>query len=703
MRRMISLLAVTVMVLASLAFIIPDDSEATATDPVTVHPAPENRMPWVSSIAVPYYSELNLYFTENPHDELIRFANGEITLDELKTKCGYSDSPPTGPYYDVQSWGGGSITSRYIYNRDVCIIGPMELYFAEDPYDEVAKYVSKQITLDELKTKCGYSETPSNYSVRYHENNSSVSVNGPYDNRSIQVGLEYSSINTMYFQSDPYEEVVKFVNKEITEEVLKTKCGYSDTQTYDRTWYVVSWQSWNGKFTCSYSTYEYIDSGLTALQGQAYFTENPYDVVVSYINGDIDLTELKASCGYTKPNNRISGNSYYAVSISGSYDRYDSITPYVRYINVQPNYIFLQKGEYHLNIVDTDLTRIRVNGLNENSRYDPIVIENRIGASDLTVSSNDAIWFTDDYSGGGESSLENTWREKDITYTLDPAPEQGQTVTTFENTVKVLPDKEWIKMTTNDYVTGTYTIQERYVMFVSGSDEEKEFVADIIDKGLIDASGYGKNTVKVNGEKLVFYSCRESSSWVPNNVWLLDDTDLTKRESVSFEVKSEKMALSDVKPYKFYANYDFSIAVKYDTSKVKAVVMMFPTIYGSTNYSVLESGRLYEFHQVSAAEYELYAIPVTTSTATLTPVDLQIHTENVATSDENGMIFAAVAIVLCAMAFSILFISGRRPKWGELAGLPSGGAAIVHNDVQDIAAEPEIPQEEPAEGPPKDE
>ena len=66
MKRIISLLAVTVMIFASLVVVIPDSSDATATDPVTVHPIPEDRMPWVSISPIPYYNSLHLYFTEDP-------------------------------------------------------------------------------------------------------------------------------------------------------------------------------------------------------------------------------------------------------------------------------------------------------------------------------------------------------------------------------------------------------------------------------------------------------------------------------------------------------------------------------------------------------------------------------------------------------------------------------------------------------------
>ena len=56
-------------------------------------------------------------------------------------------------------------------------------------------------------------------------------------------------------------------------------------------------------------------------------------------------------------------------------------------------------------------------------------------------------------------------------------------------------------------------------------------------------------------------------------------------------------------------------------------------------------------------------------TETMGPVEIDIYTENVAQADDYGMVFAAVAITLCVIAFGILFISGRRPKWKDNSGL----------------------------------
>ena len=100
-----------------------------------------------------------------------------------------------------------------------------------------------------------------------------------------------------------------------------------------------------------------------------------------------------------------------------------------------------------------------------------------------------------------------------------------------------------------------------------------------------------------------------------------------------------------------------------------------------------------------AAEYELYAIPVSTSDSTLQPIDIEIHTENVASPDSNGMMFAVVAIILCVIAFGILFLASRRPKWGEMEGLPSADTEVISTEA---AVEELSKAETPAEEPPKE-
>lgn len=711
-RKILSIIAVMVMLSAPFVMLIPDDSDATATTPVTVHPVPTDRLPWVTTVPIPYISSFNLYFTEDPYDEVTKYINGEITLDELKTRCGYTDSPnQSAPYYQVEYWGGSSTVScKFNNNRAAQVMSPFNIGLVNDPESSLLDFINKDLTLDDLKTMYTYTATPvsGQYRVSYEEGQNNIRLaqigSGEW---TYDLSSGFYNVSNLYFSENPYDEVVKFINKEITLDELKTKCGYvnPEDQDWSKRIYNVNYSHSYGCIICGSNTTRYIATPWQSYYPEAYFTDDPYDEVVKYVNDEINLDELKTRCGYTPESSRVAGTSYYNVSISGDglntwYNGESIDIINVRYIQVMPKYIFLDKGDYHIEITDTDLDRVYIQGLNKSSRNSDIDIKDRTGSVELTVSYQDAIWVTGNVNSMGVRSLDNTWREKIITYTIDPAPTQGEKKTDFDRTVKVLPDKEWVKYTSKNTLTGTYRNNYNdYIMFKSGSAEETEFIENVINKNLMDGSGYGSKTIEFNGEKVAIYTCRESSTDLSSYIWLNAVLPVegggTREENQRIECDVEKLSVSDVKPFKFYANYDFTIAVKYDTTKIRAVVMMYPGL-GGTEYAVLESERIYDFHMIYSAEYELYAMPVTDANGTLSPAEIGLYTGNVGSPDGNGMVFAVIAIVLCIMAFGILFMSGRRPKWGEMEGLPSADTEVISTDatLEDVT-EADTPTDEP--------
>ena len=711
-RKILSVIAALVMLSAPLVMFFPDDSDATATTPVTVHPVPTDRLPWVTTVPIPYLSSFDLSFTEDPYDEVTKYINGEITLDELKTRCGYTDNPnQSAPYYQVYYGGGnGSVNCTFYNNRAAQVMSPFDIGLVNSPESSMLDFINKDLTLDDLKTMYTYTATPvsGQYRVSYEERQGFVRLSqiGYYET-PYYLSSGFYNVSGLYFSENPYDEVVKFVNKEITLDELKTRCGYVNPEDPDwnKRIYRVDYDNSYDCVVCGSNTTRYIATPWQNYSPEAYFTDDPYDEVVKYVNDEITLDELKTRCGYTLESSRVAGTSYYDVSISGdglyTWNNNESVeTTNVKYIQVMPKYVFLDKGDYHIEITDTDLDSVYIQGLNKSSRYNNIDIKDRTGSVELTVSYQDAIWVTGNTQSYGIRSLDNTWREKNIEYTIDPAPTQGEKKTDFDRTVKVLPDKEWVKYTSKDTLTGTYSNSYNYyIMFKSGSAEETEFIENVIDKNLIDGSGYGSKSLDFNGERVTLYTCRESSTSLDSHIWLNTSVPMegggTRSESQLIDCDVEKLSVSDVKPFKFYANYDFTIAVKYDTSKIRAVVMMYPGL-GGTEYAVLESERIYDFHMIYSAEYELYAMPVTDANGTLSPAEIGLYTGNVANPDSNGMIFALVAIVLCVMAFGILFLSGRRPRWGELEGLPSADTEVISTGdaVEDIS-EAETPTEEP--------
>lgn len=706
--KLLSVFAVTALALTALAVIGIDDSDATATAPVTVHPIPD-RNPWVSKEPLIYlngFSSMN--FEDDPYDALSQYLSGIITLDQLKTMCGYTDTPVPGvDYYTVNHSGNASLRCEKTAYR-INIIEELDDYFTEDPYDNVVSYIQREISRDELRTRSGHTTTPSadDYHVTYSHDSDNVVIQSNWAYQNLSIRSYYNG--QWYFTEDPHEAMQMYLNKEITEDQLKTMCGYveSDKVNWNGTYYNANFD-WNGRLNIHYSR-TIIGESINNMV-DAYFTEDPYDAVVRYINEEINLATLKTMCGYVDNVHRESGKSYYYVSISGEPPytnddkgrsvRYEKVS----YIQVTPKYLYLEPGDYHISVTDSDCTNVYVQCLA--GRLDCYIdIKDRAGSDDFTLEGQNAIWVTG-YASSGTGTIDDTWREKSITYTIDPAPAEGKTVTDFPKTVKVLSDHEWVRYTTTDSYTGYFTNENSgQLMFIKDSAEEKEFLANVIDKGLMDGSEYWSDHCEPAGEKLVIYVCRNTSSSLDRTAWLNQRTEegtTWRYITVQAEVTGEKLSAFDVKPYKFYANYDFSIAVKYDMNKIKAVVMIYPNAMGQTVYSVLQSDRLYDFHRTFASEYELYAIPMTTGEATLEPSEIGLYTENVATSDDYGMIFAVIAIVLCILAFGTLFYAGRRPMWSDSTGLPDGSESESESEApadgisvsEDIEPEPEIPEE----------
>ena len=161
-------------------------------------------------------------------------------------------------------------------------------------------------------------------------------------------------------------------------------------------------------------------------------------------------------------------------------------------------------------------------------------------------------------------------------------------------------------------------------------------------------------------------------------------------------ISTEKISTGDEDGSQFYADKGFSIAVDYDTTRTAYVAIVFTTNYGSKEYAPLQPGRLYSFDMKNAAEYEIYGVLKENATD-ISPLEVRFYTEGVPTTDSNGMVFAVVAILLCALAFGTLFYSGLHPKWGEDAGLPDGSEdvpGISEASEETVAADAEPVVEE---------
>ena len=687
---------IAVMFMMAMAFVplLGDDSSA-ATEPVTVHAAPSSD-PWVTKQAYASIPNFYLYFTENPSESVRQYLMSEITLDELKTRHGYRPSWEDLPVIYTANYGGSGENYQISCRKNFEVYGNFLGNYTNDPYDGLVSYLNKTISLSDLKTNYGYTDAyPSD---RYQI---SQQWDGTYQTYYYVVtqysgGSEVSTRNTnlpfetrmMYFYKDPSNDLQRYINKEISLDEFKSSSEYVDSSTMDwsRQHYSVNWNNNSSPgYYCESQTQYRASAPANNLYGQAYFTEDPYDQVVRYINDEITLEDLKGCCGYTSPSSRLPGTAYYIVSISGNY--VSTFANEVRFISVVPHYVYLDAGDYYISITDTDYTYVPIQRLSTD-RYTSIEIKDRKGAEDISVTTTDAIWFSDNNSS---AALEESWREKTITYVIDPTPSEGKRMTDFSRTATVLSDKEWVKYTTVDSYTGEYyTSNPSTYIFNQGSDEETAFRTNVVDKGQVDGSEYGKKSVNASNNRLVAYELRQTEKGTGSYVGL-NYYDGSRYNYISAECDAEKMSVNGVEPYKFYANYDFTIAVQYDVTKIRAVMLMYTDIAGNTIYAALESGRVYDLKMKSSAEYELYYIPANSSSGTMSSTEIGIYTENVGTSDNNGMLFAVVAIIFCVLAFGTLFMAGRTPRWKDDTGLPDFDASTPESPSGDV------PEDIPAE------
>ena len=417
----------------------------------------------------------------------------------------------------------------------------------------------------------------------------------------------------------------------------------------------------NNSAWVSHSTVNYQMYGPSFNPLWYYFNCDPYDQFSAYARGEIEESQLTGRVLYS---DLVYNQSYWIAGFDYNYSPFFSTDNII----ITPQPFYLEAGDYTINIIDTDCTYLCLRSVDGDGESISLTTgEKTTAVIELSLSIPAAYYF----EGSG---TDKPWRELTILYSIDPAVDVKK-VTDFNKTVRILSNRQWVRYTTEETITGSVQFSDTYMgpyyLFEQGSAEENSFIENIVNKNLIDGSPYGSNTTSSHGKKVVIYQC----SWIDrgynrNNFWLSIDPNFgTAYTNVGYYVDKEEIPTGSDDGSKFYAGKEFSIAVKYDTSKFLYVVMEFVNIVGQTEYAPLESERLYKFTADSAAEYAIYGV-VRDDATEIGPDEIQIYTEGVAEKDDAGLIFAAIAIFLCALAFGTLFMAGRHPRWKDDAGLP---------------------------------
>ena len=429
--------------------------------------------------------------------------------------------------------------------------------------------------------------------------------------------------------------------------------------------------------------------------GHMYYTYDPATVVTKYANRESDSLGDYVVYDSEKRNLK-NGTEYWDVY----YQRYSSDpgdSPWMfKSVALRMEAIYLPSGTYEIKFTSSNMDETRC-------RLEPVAgyiytseFTNGTGTVKLPLTESSSFYVEANNTGRYSTSYDGLdWV---MQYTITPAVPEMKTVD-CEKTVTTGTNKVWVRYESDSTVSaGTYRLmKDNCFVFAKGSAQEKEFLTNVVDKGLTDTSGYTPRYFELTSSSYVdiymigsvgdslykqYFSVEryKSGGWT----WMEDGieaypTVMTKNEN-----------------YTFYGGQNFSIAVDFDTSEY--IYVMLTT---GSSAVCMEPKKLYSIKSVTAAEYELYAIMADGSTAPLSSATIKIHTEGVNEPDNYGVIFAVVAILFCAVAFFLLFYHGRRPKWDEMTGLPTSGAEEVINEAPVVEPE-EIPQEDPGTEPPKE-
>ncbi len=426
-------------------------------------------------------------------------------------------------------------------------------------------------------------------------------------------------------------------------------------------------------------TYEWSMSGLMC------FNQDPTDDLKKVIAGEMSFSDLHSVSPVT-------GKKYWIVGFTEN----SSIAFEKNYLMTNPNLIYLEKGTWTINVVDTNCKSLNlynanylIGGDDDSKRFD---LTGGKGSVKLEVQRPTAYYFQS-YEGG---SYDTPWLSYTIEYNIDPVP-QKEEVTNYSDKATVLTNYQWVKYTTNSRIDGRIALEwDRYIYFAQGSSEEADFLENVVSKNRTNGSAYSKEYLDVYNQKVVFYGLSRVDGYTPSIVQLQvntshEDIHNPDTKQMEYSVVSERIPTGEDTNSKFYAGKTFSMSVKYDTDRILYVAIAFTNLFGENDYAPLESGRLYEFEMESAAEYQIYAL-LKEGADDMSPVEVEIYTSGIAEKDNYGMVFAVIAIILCVIAFGTLFMAGRKPKWNDSTGLPDGSDTVYEAPSEPVP-EPEVPEE----------
>jgi len=244
--------------------------------------------------------------------------------------------------------------------------------------------------------------------------------------------------------------------------------------------------------------------------------------------------------------------------------------------------------------------------------------------------------------------------EGTISFNNDPRVPESPATPTEQHTTHSA--KAWLKA---EVGSGTYrTSSGQMYALETGSEDQVKFEREVVAANVTDfvaekynAKELSSSFVALSGNYTLYtvYDVKYGGHTQNIDIRTQVDPTTTNYTSLSFRVVNDEWYSFYVSAYK-----TFTIAASYsDVSKLY--------LCGSdgTVYQI-ESGHQYSITTKAGTNYYLNA-----DTSTMKNVEVYLSVSGASQPDNLGTVFAGFCVLVCAIIFGILFVSGRKPGWAK--------------------------------------
>lgn len=413
--------------------------------------------------------------------------------------------------------------------------------------------------------------------------------------------------------------------------ILPATMSYGEDESYT-TEVTLIYQNSNGMRTATAVTY--VPNTAPFYFGNMIYTEAPADdAFMRYLSGETDAMDAYS---IEEP---VSGDKYYVYDKAQSLDTYfDTIR-----ISCKPDTITLMPGTYSIeaDVEDSRVSSVYLNIADVNG-WGNISID--VGTEVIVSVARPTaycIYHTVYDAGIIEGKI-----------TVSKAPLTGTRTVISGEATDVASQYLWrsAEIITDGNVECSYNYGEEFYFVEKGSDEEKRFLDEVINRGDVtfDATEY----------RLADALPMKPGTYT---VYSLDDYINYYREGL-YQGTYSLEPVNDYRDSAFYmgAYNSFTIAVDYDDSNC---YLMLKSSLG--NLYVLDPNTEYTIDVTNPAEYWLEARMMYPTDGTADHITVSMSLEGTPSPDGNAMVLAAVLILLCVIVFGLLFVSGLKPKWSK--------------------------------------